>query len=104
MTRQAKREKWDAIIRDLESSGLSVYRYAKEHQISKSSLYTELRKRRARSQPSPQQPAVHEFKLSDLQPYKPTQALKMNIGEADLTFGELPDPQWLAALIKEVDR
>ena len=104
MTRQAKREKWDAIIRDLESSGLSVYRYAKEHQISKSSLYTELRKRRTRSTPSPHPPAVHEFKLSDLKVYKPTQALKMNIGDADLTLGELPDPQWLAALIRETER
>jgi hypothetical protein len=104
MTRQAKREKWDGIIRDFESSGLSAYRYAKEHQISKSSLYIELRKRRTRSKTSPQQPAVHEFKLSELQPYKPPQALKVNIGEADLIFGELPDPQWLAALIKEVER
>ena len=43
MTRQANRKKWDAIIRDLESSGLSANRYATQHQISKSSLYNELR-------------------------------------------------------------
>ena len=42
---------------------------------------------------TPHPPAVHEFKLSDLKVYTPTQALKMNIGDADLTFGELPDPQ-----------
>ena len=104
MTRQITREKWDAIIEDLESSGLSSNRYADQHQISKSSLYSELRKRRARHTHNAEPPAVHEFKLSELTVYPSSQALKINLGDVDLTFDELPDPQWLATLIRGLER
>ena len=104
MTRQARREKWDEIIRDLQSSGLNPNQYASQHKISKTSLYYHLKKRK-QSTNKQQEPRglVHEVKLSELKVYAKPEMLRMSLGDADLTFSELPDPHWLAALIRGLE-
>ena len=98
----ATQAKWDAIISDLEASGLNPNQYATRHQISKTSLYYHLRKRgeTAKQRVEPRG-LVHEVKLSELKAYTKPDTLKLSLGDADLTFGELPDPAWLAELIRE---
>ena len=98
------KHKWDAIISDLESSGLNPNQYAARHQISKTSLYYHLRKRRetAKQRVDPRG-LVHEVKLSELKVYTKPDTLKLSLGGSDLTFGELPDPAWLAELIRELE-
>ena len=100
----ATQAKWDAIISDLEASGLNPNQYATRHQISKTSLYYHLRKRREiTKQRAEPRGLVHEVKLSELKVYAKTDTLRLSHGDADLTFGELPDPVWLAELIRELE-
>ncbi len=46
---------------------------------------------------------MHEVKLSELKVYAKPDTLRLSLGDADLTFGELPDPAWLAELIRELE-
>jgi len=109
MTNQAKQAKWDAIISDLEASGLNPNQYATRHEINKTSLYYHLRKRRETTRDTTKQRAeprglVHEVKLSELKVYAKPDTLRLSHGDAYLTFGELPDPAWLAELIRDLER
>ena len=75
------KHKWDAIISDLESSGLNPNQYATRHQISKTSLYYHLRKRRETAKQSVEPRGLaHEVKLSELKVYTKPNTLKLSLG------------------------
>lgn len=85
---QEERQLWKKRIEDLNTSGLSVTQFAKVHGFSIHQIYywkTKLTRRRHQSLPlkaEPSSPAVKVIRLPEVK------------------SSSLPDPKWVAALIK----
>ena len=113
---------WPKILEDFAKSQLSVHAYARQHNISSSALYRRVQaEQNSNTETTRQRPSdlvllrerVHEIKLDSQQRASKRRAAKetdlnqtgdllfrMKLGQAELEFHELPNPQWFAEVIR----
>ena len=94
-----RKHNWPQIIADFERSNLNIGQYAKQHGIAYSTLYQKVNKLN-RSKMILLTQKVHELSLKNTSSQAATLPFRMRLGQAQLEFQDLPNPQWLAEIIK----
>ena len=96
---------WDAILDDMERSGLNPNKYARRNHLSKSQLYRHQKERAAKRRLTLQGDGVHELTITHTthQPVEASPAITLHYGGAQLTFTQDISAQWLGALLKELE-
>ena len=104
MASKTKRD-WDAILDDMERSGLNPNQYARRNRLSKSLLYRHQKEREAKRQLTLRGDEVHELTITNTTHYPVGEppALTLSYGGAQLTFTQDVSAKWLGALLKELE-
>ena len=98
---------WSAHLDAIDASGMRVSDYARERGLSAASLYTwrsRLARQRAPRSPSDAPRFAELVATTAAAAFEPTEgaataALAVRVGDAQLEFATLPEPQWLAAFV-----
>ena len=96
---------WDAILDDMERSGLNPNQYARRNRLSKSLLYRHQKERAAKRRLTLQGGGVHELTITHTthQPVEEPPAITLYYGDAQLTFTQDVSARWLGELLKELE-
>jgi hypothetical protein len=100
----SKKYDWPQLIADFERSDLRLSQYTRQHGIPYSSMYQQVNKLKNKRKPQSQMilltQEVHELSLQNHKLKSSLQPFRMKLGQAELEFQNLPNPQWLAEVIK----
>jgi len=100
----SKKYDWPQLIADFERSDLRLSQYTRQHGIPYSSMYQQVNKLKHKREPQSQMvlltQEVHELSLQNHKLKGSLQPFRMKLGQAELEFQSLPNPQWLAEVIK----
>jgi len=94
--RTDKQRHWAKILEEAESSEMSLADYARTNNLGVQALY-QWRSTLKMQQPSVQKRSVH---FSQVVTTPNSCALSLELSSARLRFDQLPDVQWLSALIR----
>ena len=99
-----RKHNWPQIIADFERLGLNISQYAKQHEIAYSTLHQKVNKLKHQSENRSKMilltQKVHELSLKNTSSQASNLPFHMKLGQAQLEFQDLPNPQWLAEIIK----
>lgn len=95
---------WSAHLDAIDAAGVTIADYAREHELSAHSLYHWRRQRRRRSAPrSVASPSPRFAEVVPTSPPLEQRGVSLRLAGATLAFDALPDPTWLAALLRATE-
>ena len=93
----AKQQFWSNHLQNAEQSNGSIAEYARQNNIVPQRLYQWRNAFRKQTRTSISTETM--FTQAIVLPERRQTQLTMNVGSTQLSFNELPDPEWLAALL-----
>jgi len=99
-----KRQYWSDQLQRAEQSGLSLVEYARLNNLNPAHLYQwrSTLKKQSNSQVTKSDDQHHFAQV--VSTVAPSVALSLQLGHANLTFGSLPEPAWIVALLEQAHK
>ena len=97
MSTQRTRQEWLALIKDQQTSGLTISDYAKRHGLSVQHFYT----RRSELRGEFESETSSQFiRVTTVEQQRVLSTLSLQVGQCQLQLPTTVDPTWLGALLK----
>ena len=97
MSTKRTRQDWLALIKDQQSSGLTIAAYAKRHGISLQHFYT----RRSELRSEFESASGSQFiRVTTVEQQHVSSTLSLQVGQCQLQLPTTVDPTWLGTLLK----
>ena len=97
MSTQRTRQDWLALIKDQQTSGLTITDYAKRHGINVQHFYT----RRSELRSEFERASASQFiRVTTVEQQHVSSTLLLQVGQCQLQLPTTVDPTWLGTLLK----
>ena len=101
MAKKPNQQAWDRLVREWKTSQLTQSEFCRKKGIKPHQLNYQLSKRR--DEATPKQPAKRDFVHVRSAPVVSTPATEIAVdGRIAIRLGGVPDPQWVAGIVREM--